>query len=278
MNYWQLGSRSTLRAFLDLNGSPMKSQAMTTNVMPVLARLESHAIFLDLDGTLSDIAASPDSAFVDLVTLQTLQRLRNDLSGALAVISGRQLTDIDRLISISGLNAAGSHGAELRNAGYRVDDGPWPHTDIDAIETLITKRFAGAPGLLIERKPFSVALHYRANPALADTVESFVDSVVRENDRLRKVTGKMIVEVVPAEVNKGRAIANFMSREPFAGRIPIFAGDDDTDEHGFETVNALDGVSIKIGSGPTCARYRFEGSAQFRQWLVQLGSARCQKL
>ncbi len=83
----------------------------------------------------------------------------------------------------------------------------------------------------------------------------------------------MIVEIVPTEVNKGTAITNFMSREPFAGRIPVFAGDDVTDEDGFETVNALDGVSIKIGVGPSCARYRFEDATQFRQWLVRLGSA-----
>jgi trehalose 6-phosphate phosphatase len=252
----------------------MTPHAMMPNVTPTLASLASYALFLDIDGTLSDIAASPDVAVVDPATLRTVQRLRNELNGALAVISGRQLTDIDRLIGIMGLNAAGSHGAELRNAGYRLDAGPAPTSDMDTIENLIIKQFAAAPGLLIERKPFAVALHYRANPALADAVEDFVDRIVREDDRLRKLTGKMIVEVVPAEVNKGRAIAHFMSREPFAGRIPVFAGDDVTDEHGFETVNALDGVSIKIGSGPSCAQYRFQDAAQFRQWLVCLGSTR----
>jgi trehalose 6-phosphate phosphatase len=256
----------------------MKQQEVTPNATPVLARLESYAFFLDIDGTLSDIAPSPDLAVIDPATVQAVQSLRNHLSGALAVVSGRQLTDIDRLFGNSALNAAGSHGAELRNAGYRFDASPAPVTEVDAIETLIIKRFESAPGLLIERKPFSVALHYRANPALADSIEGFVDTVVRQDDRFRKVTGKMIVEVLPAEVTKGRAIAYFMSRQPFAGRKAIFAGDDDTDEHGFETVNALNGVSIKIGSGPSCARYRFEDAAQFRQWLVQLASARGSKL
>jgi trehalose 6-phosphate phosphatase len=246
---------------------------MTSNLMPVLAPVDSYALFLDIDGTLSNIAASPDLAFVDATTLRTAQRLKGELGGALAVISGRQLTDIDRLIGISALDAAGSHGAELRNRGCRLDPTPTSTADIDAIATLISTRFADAPGLLIERKPFSVAFHYRANPSLADVVAAVVDSVVREDHRLRKVTGKLVAEIVPAEVNKGKAIAKFMSRAPFAGRIPVFAGDDATDEHGFEIVNAFDGVSIKIGEGSSCARHRFDDAAQFRQWLVRLGSA-----
>lgn len=268
---WQLFLLNC-RPMSSAHRSTMTPRATTKNVTPVLARLESYALFLDIDGTLSDIAASPDVAAVDSATLQTVERLRHELGGALAVISGRKLADVDRLIGL-GLNAAGCHGAELRYAGHRLDVPPT--SDIGVIENLIIKRFAAAPGLLIERKPFAVALHYRANPALADAVEAFIDRVVREDDRLRKLTGKMIVEVVPAEVNKGRAIANFMSREPFAGRKPVFAGDDLTDEHGFETVNALDGVSIKIGPGPSCARYRFADAVHFRQWLGHLGSARC---
>jgi trehalose 6-phosphate phosphatase len=245
----------------------MKQQA------PVLARFESYALFLDIDGTLSDIAPSPEGAFVDIATLQAVQRLRSELGGALAVISGRQLTDIDRLIGHCAQNAAGSHGAELRKAGQCLHVSAAPVINIDAIETSIFTSFSNARGLLIERKPFSVALHYRGNPALADAVEDFVDHVVRKHDGLAKVKGKMIVEIVPADVNKGRAIASFMSCEPFLGRIPVFAGDDFTDEHGFETVNALEGVSIKIGDGPSCARYRFDDAVQFRRWLTRLGSA-----
>lgn len=241
--------------------------------VPVLARFESYALFLDIDGTLSDIAPSPDDAFVDPGTLKAVERLSNELGGALAVISGRKLTDIDRLIGCSAQNAAGSHGAELRKAGRLLKVGGAPVIDLNAIETSIHERFSTAPGLLIERKPFSVALHYRANPALADAVESFVDHIVRTDDGLNKVNGKMIVEIVPADVNKGKAIASFMSCEPFLGRIPVFAGDDLTDEHGFKAVNALEGVSIKIGDGPSCARYRFDDAAQFRQWLTRLGSA-----
>jgi trehalose 6-phosphate phosphatase len=245
----------------------MKQQA------PVLARFESYALFLDIDGTLSDIAPSPEGAFVDSATLQAVHRLSEKLGGALAVISGRQLTDIDRLIGHSAQNAAGSHGAELRKAGHCLDVSAAPVIDIDTIETLISERFPNAPGLLVEYKPYSVALHYRANPALADAVEDFVDQIVRADDGLTKVKGKMIVEIVPADVNKGRAIASFMSCEPFLGRIPVFAGDDVTDEHGFATVNELEGVSIKIGDGPSCARYRFDDAVQFRQWLTRLGSA-----
>ncbi|MBY0226892.1 MAG: trehalose-phosphatase [Hyphomicrobium sp.] len=246
----------------------MKHQA------PVLARFESYALFLDIDGTLSDIAPSPDGAFIDSATLQAVERLSDELGGALAVISGRKLTDIDRLIGRSAQNAAGSHGAELRKSGHLLNVSAAPVIDTNAIEKSVRDRFSGASGLLIECKPFSVALHYRANPTLAEAVEVFVDHIVRTNDGLTKVKGKMIVEIVPADVNKGSAIASFMSREPFLGRIPVFAGDDTTDEHGFETVNALEGVSIKIGDGPSCARYRFDDAAQFRQWLTRLGSAR----
>jgi trehalose 6-phosphate phosphatase len=240
--------------------------------VPVFARLERYALFLDIDGTLSDIAPSPEVAFVDFATVEVIHRLYDELGGALAVISGRQLSDIDWLIGRSAQNAAGSHGAELRKAGQRLNGSAAPVIDIDAMATLILERFSNAPGLRIERKPFSVALHYRANPALAGAVEDFVDQLVVGYADVTKLKGKMIVEIVPAEVNKGRAVTTFMSYEPFLGRIPIFAGDDATDEHGFEAVNALQGISIKIGHGPTCARYRFNDAAQFRQWLTQLGS------
>lgn len=243
---------------------------MSPNEPPVIERLGACAFFLDIDGTLADIAIAPHAAFIDPTTLRTVQRLDAHLGGAIALVSGRQLTDIDRMMGTSHFSAAGSHGAEIRQA--RFDRSPLavcpPH--LERFEALIAARFLGAPGLLIERKPFSIAVHYRVNPSLNRPVNDFLDALIREAKGVKKLQGKRVAEIVPADVSKGTAIATFMAREPFAGRIPVFAGDDITDEHGFETVNTFNGISIRIGHGPSCARYRFDRAANFRGWLEGL--------
>lgn len=236
----------------------------------MLDRLETYAFFLDIDGTLADIAVTPADAFVNPYTLDTIRVLGDRTGGAVALISGRQLTDVDRMVSSSSLSAAGSHGAEIRLAGACQSTGAVRSPLLDRLEDLIAARFSTAAGLLIERKPFSVAVHYRANPTLHDSVNTFLDSLVREDDRLTKLLGKQVAEIVPSNVNKGSAIATFMSHKPFEGRTPIFAGDDVTDEDGFKAVNELDGISIRIGPGPSCARHRFDDAAKFRIWLDSL--------
>ena len=245
---------------------------MPSSERPVLDRLETFAFFLDIDGTLSDIADSPDAAFVPLMTLQTVQRLTVALGGAVALVSGRQLSDIDRMFGTTEISAAGSHGAEIRCVGHDEDSDTLRPTNRAELEHRIGSRFAGAQGLLIECKPFSIAVHYRANPSMEEPVNDFIDALVREDQGMKKLQGKLVAEIVPADVNKGTAISAFMVRAPFAGRIPVFAGDDVTDEHGFEAVNSLGGISIRIGPGPSCAQYRFHDALSFRQWLGVLVS------
>ena len=234
---------------------------------PPIADLLSHAIFLDLDGTLADIAPRPSMATVPHPTVEALSRLSKRLDGALAVVSGRQLEEIDGLIGLSGLAAAGIHGAQLRTAdGLTVLDSRLA-AQISDIESKLVGRLGRDVGIMLERKPLSVAVHYRADPSRHEELEMLAADLVRDQPGLKYLTGKRVIEILPASADKGKAIRQFMQVVPFRGRVPVFAGDDVTDEDGFDVVNALGGISIKIGDGPTKAEYGFASVLHFREWL-----------
>lgn len=235
---------------------------------PLPDRANHHwAWFLDVDGTLLEIEASPDQVTADSRLIRLLEGLSRTYEGAVALISGRSLEQLDRIFGGFRPAAAASHGLERRLPdGTVMNDA----SDVppDCIER-ITALAAQHPGLLVEQKPHSIGLHYRARPELEHEVLQAMEKIHAELDNdTRLMLGKMVVEVLPAEANKGSAIRSFMSKKPFEGRMPIFVGDDVTDEYGFTVVNELDGMSVRVGNAAgSAANWQLQSVADLRTWL-----------
>jgi trehalose 6-phosphate phosphatase len=225
------------------------------------------AWFLDVDGTLLDIEEHPDLVSADRRLLELLKRMVDVYDGAVALISGRSLEQLDTIFGALGIAAAASHGLELRPANG-------PITNLaQAVPTVQSRRIAefvaSHPGLVMERKPFSIGVHYRARPELEREVCDQIGRIQGEiEDAFKLQHGKMMVELLPLAANKGSAIRTFMKNPPFSGRRPVFLGDDVTDEPGFAAVNAMDGLSVRIGdSDETAAEWRLANVSETRVWL-----------
>lgn len=228
------------------------------------------AFFLDVDGTLLEHADTPDAVRVDGAMRNLLSDLQAGARGALALISGRSVADLDRLFAPLALAAAGQHGAERRDGAGRVHRHDFPEAPVRRAAARLAA-FAGAhPGLLLEDKGRSLALHYRLAPQLEDEARALVDEVLSElGEGFELQRGKMVLELRPGGRDKGSSIAEFMAEAPFRGRVPVFVGDDLTDEFGFGVVNGMGGVSVKVGEGTSQARWRIADAAAVRAWLGQ---------
>lgn len=229
------------------------------------------AVFLDVDGTLIEIAGSPDEVRVEARLREVLERLRHRLGGAVALVSGRRIADLDRLFGLCDLPMAGLHGMERRSIDGAVITGAAANLTLDQRAQLA--RFAAEhPGVLLEDKGASVALHYRAAPAAEAAARLLARAVTAANaDELVLLEGKMVLEIRRHGSHKGDAIADFMNEPPFAGRQPVFIGDDVTDEDGFGTVNRLGGWSICVGDKPvTRAPWRLPNVTAVIRWLEDL--------
>lgn len=228
------------------------------------------AFFLDVDGTLLEHADTPDAVRVDGAMRNLLSDLQAGARGALALISGRSVADLDRLFAPLALAAAGQHGAERRDGAGRVHRHDFPEAPVRRAAARLAA-FAGAhPGLLLEDKGRSLALHYRLAPRLEDEARALVDEVLSElGEGFELQRGKMVLELRPGGRDKGSSIAEFMAEAPFRGRVPVFVGDDLTDEFGFGVVNGMGGVSVKVGEGTSQARWRIADAAAVRAWLGQ---------
>lgn len=225
------------------------------------------ALFLDFDGTLVDLAERPEGVSASAGLLDILAALRDALGGALAIVSGRPIEQLDHFLAPLKLAAAGVHGAERRAADGTLTQAGVP--SLRHVETAAVALQKGHPALLIERKRGSLALHYRAAPELAQTCTSAMQDAVAASDGLVLLPGKMVLEAKAASIGKGIAIAALLTEVPFAGRKPIFIGDDVTDEAGFEAVQAHGGFGIKVGPEPSCARFRLDSPDAARAALAQ---------
>ena len=229
------------------------------------------ALFLDVDGTLLEIAPEPGAVQVPARLRCILEQLRSATGGALALVSGRSLDRIDRLFAPLRLRAAGLHGLERRNLGLQVERATPDPAALDRARFRLATFAAAHDGVLLEDKKLTLALHYRKAPELADVAAAAAGAAVAESaGALVLLHGKMVCELKPPGVDKGRAIAAFLEEPPFAGRVPVFAGDDVTDEAGFVTVNQQGGVSIRIGGPPTAAAYGLPNVPALHAWLREL--------
>ena len=231
------------------------------------------ALFLDVDGTLVEIEREPGAVHVPERLCQILDDLHRATGGALALVSGRALAQLDRLFAPLCLSAAGLHGLERRNLGREVVRAAPDPAVLEAARARLAA-FAGRhPGVLLEDKGLTLALHYRNAPAQkAPRRATAKAAVAASHGALVLLEGKMVLELKPPGCDKGQAIAAFMGEAPFAGRRPVFAGDDVTDEAGFEVVNGLGGVSIRIGAdaAPTAAGHSLPDVRAMQSWLLEL--------
>jgi trehalose 6-phosphate phosphatase len=232
------------------------------------------ALFLDIDGTLLDLAATPDSVRVDQAIAALLPAMAYRLGGATALITGRTIVDADKLFPGLGLPVAGQHGLERRGADgvlHTHGEGPPGHGWLRGELAHLVDRH---DGLWLEDKGATLALHYRAAPGLASYVHQTVRMLVATSGAAgaewRLQPGKGIVEIKPAGRDKGAAILDYMAETTFAGRLPVFVGDDQTDEFGFAAVTLLGGWAVKVGPGLTHAQFRLRDVNAVRRWLAAL--------
>jgi trehalose 6-phosphate phosphatase len=242
-----------------------------THIPVTTENIDKHALLFDLDGTLAPIAATPQQAHVPADTLQVLQRLQKCVGGALAIVSGRPLSQIDSLVHPLVLCGAGLHGAQWREPDGKVHELPVDTRAVASMVQTLSPMVERWPGLQLEHKGLSLAVHYRNAPDHEHDVRIAAESAVQSYaDRFVLQPGKMVVEIKPRQASKAAAINRLMGLAPFAGRVPLFAGDDLTDEAGFQAVKALGGVTIKIGEGDTAADFRLPTPAALASWLALL--------
>ena len=235
------------------------------------------AFFLDVDGTLLEIAARPDGVRVDAAVRQLLDEVRAAAGGALALISGRTVADLDALFAPLVLPAAGQHGVERRDAAGRIHRHAFDEAPLRRVAAQLAA-FARERGLLFENKGHALALHYRLAPAQAGAARAEMERAARElGQDFDVLAGKSVFELKPCGRDKGVAVEEYLAEAPFAGRTPVFVGDDVTDEFGFGVVNRLAGHSIKVGEGASAARWRLEAPAAVRAWIAAglAHAARC---
>jgi trehalose 6-phosphate phosphatase len=236
---------------------------------PFIADAQTWALFVDFDGTLVEIAERPDEVRVDAALAGTLIRLRDRLGGALAVITGREIATIDRFLAPYQFDVAGLHGVEQRLGGKLASCRPEDHPNLRRAVEVLKRLLASEPGILIEDKGCSVAVHWRLAPQRAEAIIHIVQGIADNlGPDYRLQSGKALAEIVPHGAAKGAAIERFLDHAPYRGRLPIFIGDDETDEHGFAAVKARNGVSIKVGSGPTDASWRLATPPAVRERLA----------
>jgi len=230
--------------------------------------VSADALFLDFDGTLVDLAPQPEEIVVPPELITLLQRLQQESDGALAIVSGRPLDQLDFFLAPLRLPAAGVHGAERRTADGRILQQPVP--DVHHLRERLLPLVESHPGLQLELKRGALALHYRHAAHLEQRcVETMMDAL-RHEPGFTLLHGKMVVEAKP-HINKGDAVAAFLHEAPFRGRRPVFIGDDVTDEAGFAIAQGevFGGLGIKIGAGPSQALQRLADPAAVLHLLRQ---------
>jgi len=227
-------------------------------------------LFLDIDGTLLDIAPTPDAVDVDAPLLNLLRRLERACDGAIALITGRPIAAVDALFAPLQLPVAGVHGFERRNAQGHYFRPGFVGSGLGFLRSEVTALAQSLHGVLLEDKGCAFALHYRQAPSLEETIRLRLARLVSSAlPAFELLDGDHVVEIKPVEHDKSTAIEAFMQEEPFAGRMPVFIGDDTTDLDGFAAMKRFNGLAIAVGSRIPGER-RLAGPRDVRAWLESL--------
>lgn len=230
----------------DLNTAGASApDATLSHLPPPPALLQRPALFLDMDGVLAPLAATPDAVVPDARRTEVLRQLAERLEGRVAIISGRTIAEIDRIAESASASASGVHGLERRRADGSLDHAPAAPAVRDAVAAF--ERFArDRPGTIVEDKAVSAGLHYRGAPTEAPAAEALAHSLAAETG-LALQAGNLVVELKTPGTDKGTALRAFMLEPPFAGSIPVMLGDDLTDEDGFRAAAELGGFGVLVG-------------------------------
>jgi trehalose 6-phosphate phosphatase len=228
---------------------------------------EAWALFLDVDGTLLELADSPDRVEVPKGAVDRLKGLNETLRGAMALVSGREISALDKLFAWRKHDAAGCHGAELRVAGTEIDGSDGIAPDIAGLK--LEELTSSMPGAWIERKKYATAVHVDHAITSSGAVYRLLSQVLTSHsDAMRLLPGRRVLEVLPVGIDKGTAINRILSFSAYRERKPIFIGDDITDEDGFKEVNQRGGISICVGTRhPTVANFRVQTVAEVHEYL-----------
>jgi trehalose 6-phosphate phosphatase len=230
------------------------------------------ALYIDIDGTLLEMAPQPDAVRVPAGLVALLEDLRGRLGGALALLTGRRIADADLLFRPLRLIASGVHGTELRSEREGAIVGlapPIPATIVAALHGL-----SRAPGVLVERKGSGIAVHYRDAPHLGERLAAQLTELVAGCQGLILRRGRMVLEIGPGGFSKGAALATLQSRPPFRGRRPVMVGDDAGDESALREAERLGGVALRVaGEHFSDATADFAGVGGVRAWLQALAGA-----
>jgi trehalose 6-phosphate phosphatase len=257
---------------VDMLDTGMQDIVSTTTARAgeVLADPAQWALFLDIDGTLIDVAATPDAAIVPRGLAQLLGRVAQGLGGALALSTGRRVAAADRLLSPLKLVTSGVHGTELRSEArgeVTTLAPPVPSRLVQAVSEVTQL----ATGILVEQKGAGLAVHYRNNPAAGGALAIELGFIVERWDTYELRPGRKVLEIVPRAYSKGTALAWLMQRPPFQGRRPVMIGDDHGDEAALLAAEELGGVGLKVAGEHFVATVAdFKGTADVRAWLALL--------
>jgi trehalose 6-phosphate phosphatase len=229
------------------------------------------ALLLDIDGTLLDMARTPDRVRVPAELRRALEKLTDELSGALAFVSGRSLESIDALFGPFRPAAIGAHGGEVRGTNGEV-------VRAAPLAESVRKIFVGlkdnVPGLLLEDKTCALALHYRLAPEALPVLKAAMDkhAPLFEAEKVQIQYGKAVIDVRPIGVDKGTAVASLAQQKPFKGRVILFGGDDTTDLDVFRILPGLGGRGFSVGQRFAGAEHVFDRPRQVRQWLAKVAA------
>jgi trehalose 6-phosphate phosphatase len=230
---------------------------MSLDPLPPFARA---ALMLDLDGTLVDFAAEPEAVVVEPGLADTIRALRDRLGGALAVVTGRPVETVDRLLGDAPYAVAGEHGGAIRaSKGAPLERVKLPSPPPDWLERA-EKLVAAHPGSILERKARGFALHFRMVPTVGPLFRDELAAILDGSDAFDLAPAHMLWEVRPRGADKGGAVTALMRSAPFANRLPVFIGDDVTDEDGMRVARAVGGAGLRVDAA-------FRDPAGVRAWL-----------
>ncbi|WP_291370215.1 MULTISPECIES: trehalose-phosphatase [unclassified Acinetobacter] len=235
-------------------------------ILPCLATDKQYCLFLDIDGTLSEFHPDPAQSFIPQTTLKTLQQL-SDSNVSVIFLTGRSVEIASKLLFPLDLPIAGTHGLEIKMDEHTQFNISSDEINFSLLQQDIQKRCEPYPQVLIENKSYSVALHYRQCPELAEIAKTIAEEVLDSYPGFKINEGKYVFELVPKQADKGQAIQTILDYLNFNHVLPLFIGDDITDESGFKTINQYQGISIKVGSEPTHAHYRLKNVADVADFL-----------
>ena len=255
--------------------SPKPASVSASLPAPPLPRPDQHwALFLDVDGCLLEFADDPAAVFVSPRLRALLQTLHDRLGGALALVSGRGVSDLDRLFDRPSWALAGLHGYELRRDAGHFRELAVDPADRTRMRAAVQALAARLDGVQLEDKQHAMALHCRRAPQRLPALREAAEAVAASLPGYELQPGNLVMEFKPAGMDKGSVVGELLEQPPFAGRVPVYLGDDLTDEHAFAAVNDAGGVSVRVGQRePSQARFTLPSPAAVQAWLERVRDA-----